>query len=438
MKPDSNIQASQKKDIKMPFVSPLSANRNFHRRCPEIKKVGQVQNLNRRGEMASLQKATIVSLAQESHVTDFCNGNFPPEGSSSEGLHGWTVENPYEKHNGRNKPWSRSGQEIPPCKTTPNVSKDILNKDIFLFWAKKADDTNNKISSCVSDSKKVIERHQKVTDFHVHPSNVGLKCMKGRHCPPTSNGHETTQRKTWRDLFPDPEVFNLLDTHVLRVSEQLKLKPGPMSIQTVVALITEEARSPLEKARAIWVWLCHNIEYDVDGFLGLSEKIHSPEQVLLTRKGVCSGYAHLYREMCKEAGLSCVGVSGHGRGAGYSQGQSFLQKKSNHMWNAVKLEDQWFLLDACWGAGLVDVEKGLFVPKHDDFFFLTDPEDFIQSHWPDEPQWQLIQPPVTLEIFEDRVYKTPEFFKLQLTLRSPDTSVLQTGKTGKRRLLGSR
>ncbi|KAF7252726.1 Kyphoscoliosis peptidase [Varanus komodoensis] len=104
-------------------------------------------------------------------------------------------------------------------------------------------------------------------------------------------------------------------------------------------------------------------EYDVDGFLGFSEKIHAPEDVLQTGRGVCSGYAHLCREMCKEAGLACAEISGCGRGTGFSHGQRCLQKKSNHMWNAVQLGGQWFLLDACWGAGLVDVEKRLFLPR---------------------------------------------------------------------------
>lgn len=41
------------------------------------------------------------------------------------------------------------------------------------------------------------------------------------------------------------------------------------------------------------------LEYDVDGFLGLSQKIHMPEQVLQTGRAVCSGYAHLCQEMCR-------------------------------------------------------------------------------------------------------------------------------------------
>ncbi|KAH0615735.1 hypothetical protein JD844_026119 [Phrynosoma platyrhinos] len=312
------------------MMTPSSANINFQCRCPDMKRVGHVKNLNKKGEMTSPHGDAILSLAQESHMTDLCNGNVLEEGIPSEGLHRWPVGNPCEKRTDRNrrsKQWNhfrQEPQEILPSKMTTNASKDILHKDVFLFWAKKADDSNNKAAPRVSDSKKAIEEQQKMLDSHPRSSKEGVGCTKGRCWPPSSTRPGTTLRKTWRDLFPDPEVFRQIDNHVLHVSKQ--------------------------------------VEYDVDGFLGLSEKIHTPEQVLQTGRGVCSGYAHLYCEMC----------------------------------------------------------------KHDDFFFLTDPESFIQSHWPDDPEWQLIQPPISLEFFEDRVYKTPEFFKLQLSLQSPDTSMLQT------------
>ncbi|XP_010126351.1 PREDICTED: kyphoscoliosis peptidase-like, partial [Chlamydotis macqueenii] len=183
----------------------------------------------------------------------------------------------------------------------------------------------------------------------------------------------------------------------------LKARQSGVSIQVIVPLITAKSQSKLEMVRAIWFWLCHNIEYDVDGFLGLSQKIHMPEQVLQMGRAVCSGYAHLCQEMCREAGLSCVQVPGFGRSPGSRGGQWCQQQKSSHMWNAVELEGQWCLLDACWGAGTVDTDSRLFVPRHDDFFFLTDPEHFIETHWPEDPQWQLLKPPVSWEDFEQRI-----------------------------------
>lgn len=41
------------------------------------------------------------------------------------------------------------------------------------------------------------------------------------------------------------------------------------------------------------------IEYDVNGYLGHSEKLSSPEEVIAAGRGVCCGYSNLCTEMCR-------------------------------------------------------------------------------------------------------------------------------------------
>uniref|UniRef100_A0A8C5WJ60 Transglutaminase-like domain-containing protein n=1 Tax=Leptobrachium leishanense TaxID=445787 RepID=A0A8C5WJ60_9ANUR len=182
------------------------------------------------------------------------------------------------------------------------------------------------------------------------------------------------------------------------------------SIEETVSMITEKADSDLEKIRAIWIWICHNIRYDVEGFLGLSPKIYHAKEVVKTGKAVCSGYAGLFKEMCRHIGIKCREVSGYSRGSEYIEGLGFHRTKSNHMWNALELDSEWYLLDACWGAGTVNLQERIFIPSYDDFYFFTDPEDFIETHWPDDPTWQLLESTVSFEMFERNVFKTSEFF----------------------------
>ncbi|KAG9338553.1 hypothetical protein JZ751_025611 [Albula glossodonta] len=198
------------------------------------------------------------------------------------------------------------------------------------------------------------------------------------------------------------------------------------SAQTIAQGITHTAKSDLERLRAIWVWLCDNIEYDVSGYLGQSEKLCSPEEVIEAGRGVCCGYSSLCLEMCRTLGIECQEVSGHSKGIGYRQGQSYHDTKSNHMWNAVRLGGHWYLMDACWGSGRVDMDNKAFIKRYDDFYFLTDPEDFIDSHCPDDPQWQLLDAPISLEEFEKRVFKTSEFYRLGLKLVHPTHYLMVT------------
>ncbi|KAM3594397.1 uncharacterized protein V6R79_007212 [Siganus canaliculatus] len=226
------------------------------------------------------------------------------------------------------------------------------------------------------------------------------------------------KRKRRKDLFTSTDVFHRIDSHVIRTGAELKDK-CVYDVKVIVQSITQGARNEVERIRAIWVWLCHNIEYDVSGYLGQSEKLSSPEEVIAAGRGVCCGYSNLCTEMCREVGIECQEVPGHSKGIGYRHGKSLKDVKSDHLWNAVLLGGQWFVLDACWGAGRVDMEHESFVKRFDDFYFLTDPEEFIESHFPDEEKWQLLEAPITLQEFERRVFKTSAFFTLGLRLIHP-------------------
>ncbi|XP_034050718.1 kyphoscoliosis peptidase [Thalassophryne amazonica] len=232
-------------------------------------------------------------------------------------------------------------------------------------------------------------------------------------CPATGG-----KRRCRKDLFTTSEVFHRVDSHVIRAGAELKER-CVYNVKTIVQSITQTARNELERLRAIWVWLCHNIEYDVSGYLGQSEKLSSPEEVIAAGRGVCCGYSSLCLQMCREVGIECQEVPGHSKGVGYRLGKSLKNVKSDHLWNAVLLGGQWFLLDACWGAGRVDMEHESFVKRFDDFYFLTDPEQFIESHFPDDKKWQLLDMPITLEEFERRVFKTSAFFTMALRLIQP-------------------
>lgn len=244
------------------------------------------------------------------------------------------------------------------------------------------------------------------------------KTQLGQKPALSATGTGTGKRRRRKDLFSSSEVFHRVDSHVIRAGAELKEK-RVHDVKTIAQSITQGARTELERLRAVWVWLCHNIEYDVSGFLGRSEKLSSLEEVIAAGRGVCCGYSNLCSEMCREVGIECQEVPGHSKGVGYRQGQSLREVKSDHLWNVVLLGGQWFLLDACWGAGRVDMEHESFVKRFDDFYFLTDPEEFIDSHFPDEERWQLLDSPIAIEEFERRVFKTSAFFTMGLRLIQP-------------------
>ena len=122
------------------------------------------------------------------------------------------------------------------------------------------------------------------------------------------------------------------------------------------------------------------------------------------------------------------------------------------MWNAVWISGSWRLLDCCFGAGRTvaksfeyvvdDIESmtsaasettkaeeeeaaaavNEFVKELNEHYFLTDPDEFIYTHFPYSrteahySRWQLLSRPITLKAFNAMPYLNPMFFEYSLRL----------------------
>lgn len=113
--------------------------------------------------------------------------------------------------------------------------------------------------------------------------------------------------------------------------------------------------SAADKARAIFTWLHHNVDYDVHSFFNGTISPTTPEKTITSGLAVCEGYAGLFAALALKAGLEAIVVSGDGKGFGHSPlepGDPVPAFNSNHAWNAVRIDNgEWKLIDPCWGAG---------------------------------------------------------------------------------------
>jgi transglutaminase/protease-like cytokinesis protein 3 len=195
------------------------------------------------------------------------------------------------------------------------------------------------------------------------------------------------------------------------------------NIETLVAYLSKPCRDDREKARAIFRWVTSRVSYDVSGYLKGEYGDLSVSGVLRRRSAVCSGYANLLSELCKQAGLETVTIQGWGKGIGYGPGQS-IQGATNHSWNAVKIEGYYYLVDCCWGAGYVNGQS--FIRQFVPFYFLTSSKDLIYSHFPEDETWQLLENPVSKTEFEQLPFLKPGFFNAGLGLTSHMSAVVHT------------
>ncbi|WP_159779706.1 transglutaminase domain-containing protein [Flavobacterium sp. 9AF] len=179
--------------------------------------------------------------------------------------------------------------------------------------------------------------------------------------------------------------------------------------------LTNSLTTEVEKFRAIYTWVCNNIENDYYASEKNSNKRkkwykdslklakwdksfnkESFEKLKNEKKTVCTGYAYLIQEMAQFAGLKCEIINGYGRTITKN-----IKKLSipNHSWNAVYLNDKWYLCDATWSAGFFDYETSHFLANFNTTYFLAEPNVFAKDHYPLDAKWLLTNTPIAIEDF---------------------------------------
>ena len=177
--------------------------------------------------------------------------------------------------------------------------------------------------------------------------------------------------------------------------------------------------SEQQKANAIYNWVTHNIEYDVKALRKFPKADGDKAFLALkNRKAVCDGYAMLYTELCKAAGLQAVNIEGYAKDWIFDNGDELYIPR--HEWNAVRINGKWQLVDATWGAGGLYQKESFLVRLYNVLFrhgrvsakslrfryqynpnyFMQDPEVFRLKHLPSDPLWQLTDTAMPVSVFE--------------------------------------
>ena len=98
---------------------------------------------------------------------------------------------------------------------------------------------------------------------------------------------------------------------------------------------TKNAKTDFEKELIIHDAMCEMIVYGESSSVGSENDAYSVYGALVNRHAVCEGYARTFKLLCKYAGIECILITGDSKGVG-------------HMWNMVKLDNQWYHVDVTW------------------------------------------------------------------------------------------
>ena len=158
------------------------------------------------------------------------------------------------------------------------------------------------------------------------------------------------------------------------------------NIDSLASYLTANLETDIEKARSIFRWTANNISYDINKQITLFKNTNDFSQdatkVLKNKKAVCEGYSNLIYALCKRSGLTCEVVTG------YAAEKDSKTEPQPHAWNAIKINNEWKLLDATWAAGGMDEEKNVFRKSFDKSYFCMRADSFAQTQYPMDPMLQ--------------------------------------------------
>lgn len=174
------------------------------------------------------------------------------------------------------------------------------------------------------------------------------------------------------------------------IDQKSEKVPDSIEIYSVIAnYLTNGLKSDKEKARAIYIWISHNIKYDLSQ-INSNKRYASQEEivaeVLNTRVGICQHYSELFLAMCNSVELNCYLIPG------YTRNVFGKVDKYSHAWNGLMIDTNYYMVDVTWASGHLDNER--YVHIFNDKYFLIPPSKFIKTHMPFDPLWQFIDNPI--------------------------------------------
>lgn len=204
------------------------------------------------------------------------------------------------------------------------------------------------------------------------------------------------EKDNYTPLPIDKNPFQAIDNHARNCP-----KSETTDVNRLAKYLQQYAKTDLEKARAIYVWITHNISYDDDSFNSKNYPDYTPEYVLQHRKAICNGFSRLYYAIGKAMNLPIEKVSGYAKGYSYSPKRPLTQEDL-HAWNIIKIKGEWKIFDATWGSGYGNNVNGKLVStkKFNENWFNVDPYQAIFSHLPHKETQQFVKPLLNKSLFE--------------------------------------
>ena len=195
-----------------------------------------------------------------------------------------------------------------------------------------------------------------------------------------------------RSAFIDPGIddMTLYDTSAILAAWETGHEEGLSDkdrailrrCREVISARITDSMSPLQKEWAIYSWLTSRVDYDwthYDPLVETPRESYEPYGPLLDGVGVCLGYAAAFQLFMDLLDIECITVVG-----------AAFQSREDHAWNMVRLDGQWYCVDATWdndSGGLLElcryfnVTSRLMADTDHQWDYAVVPEATAKQNW---------------------------------------------------------
>jgi transglutaminase/protease-like cytokinesis protein 3 len=206
--------------------------------------------------------------------------------------------------------------------------------------------------------------------------------------------------------------LNISFAQTKSLSEMVKEISKPnIEISDLERYVSDNLSSQKQIAEFFYFWISSNISYDFEKLSrnGISRPSdaeildnENPNIVFNERKGVCIGFASLFKLYMDKFGIECEIITGYAKTAENLTLELEIDEGYRHAWNAVKIDEKWLLIDVTW--------SGQFKNHGSNYYFNTPPKEFIFTHYPTDRKWQLLESYLSISDFNKLPFVDSSYF----------------------------
>ena len=151
-----------------------------------------------------------------------------------------------------------------------------------------------------------------------------------------------------------------------------------------------------EKLKTLYIWMTHTFRYRMfEAFVAGNQREGEEKeiQVLLDKRtGVCRDFSLLFKYVAQAMDIPAFFVEGYTKDS-----QGYIQREA-HAWNVAKVNGKWYNYDTTYGMGYA--RNNEFVSRPTMEQYMVPSSEFMKTHMPFDPIWQLDEHPMTYQAFD--------------------------------------